>query len=1148
VDPERAALIARDDLARTIVAMLNAVGAEATRAALGVALWGDAAPLGPLGEALDMPATMLERVLSNAIELGILEHDDRSIRFRHDRLRSAVLAASAARSPPLAAVMADRLINRGDAGDATLLPVALRLRLQGGLEDVDPGLWRDRFTVGAKVARLGMDLDSATLFAEVAWRLRGLSGRMDVQVERALLREAAMAASDRNDAEATSQRLDALFQLPRNDVDLGDDYELAIVALRLVGRPDDAWRTARAGLERLGLKTPDTVRPWHIALPLLRWKLRQTFSGDRGPPALDGPPDAIAKVGNAAGTMAYERSPLMSAFLVLRGYERLRPTSRGLPLWQANDAFLAAMLGDFERAARLGERAAAAVSKPGYNGFARAATLYRALYWGSIWRRPQASLRARCREVRDLALTEGDLIQAAVAIRNWIMIGWRTTGSLDGLARDIRQAQTELARLGDRDVHAFVSSVLSAVRSLSALDGVVDSERAPMPGERPDWARSVSHDNALLVIELASVHRDWRYTREVVRRTPAFKKNISSHPRGADWRFHDGLARLKCGERLLRADVAYLERAVRLNPTDNRVKLLVLRAEQCRIKGRATQCLAAYATAAELAERGDSRLEAGVALEGAAEAARAFSNPQLAADYERRAQAVWRSWGATVKLTEPLGEANREGALVGELADARTQAISAERVAKARSRFLADVAHELRTPLQSMQGLLDLAADDPSSLDLANLRDVFVSLKTVVNDLTDFGALSSGEMAVVLAKVSIVELMKAECAVGAVFAREQGAEVVLEIEPGLPNLIGSDGPRVRQVLRNLLSNAAKYGGPGCIQVTLTREPDSLANGAMLRLVVEDQGPGLDSAALVHVFEPFDRGARAGDGLGLGLGLAVSRRIAGALGGSLHAENRSTGGARFVFRFPLRLPPADPAPSIQDARALNILLAEDVPLVRRVLAAILETHGHEVTEADNGDEALALLSALDFDLAILDLGMPILSGLEVLKALKSRPGHAPAPPVILLTASGDETIETTARAAGAASVLRKPVSAAELLQSVNEMRGLHGGTPVRDTLQREMLALRGQALEELITRIDALLANKDASGSSRAAQAHSMAGLAAQFDWPDVATAADRIEQALRDGAPPPSDALSVLSRARAQLAQSDRKSASIVPS
>jgi signal transduction histidine kinase/ActR/RegA family two-component response regulator len=1117
IDAARAAAIGRDDLARTLVKGLASASADAQSLALAAALFGDSAPVSGLAAALDYSGQRLEAAIATVASLGIVEQHELIVRFRHDRLRAAVQGLGLQDVRSLAAEMADRLAAVRDPEEHDWrLP--LRLRHYAGVDRTIPAIWRDRFASGANAARAAMDIDAASRFADSGWLLRAEYGPGDAISDRLLVREAILAAADRNDATSVIERIGCLLDRPVTWAEMGDDYELAIAALRLVGEKERAWELSRSGLARFGMKLPEVATPLRLLAPLARWKFRHTFM--RRPVMAATSPvavDPLTKIGNAAGALAFERSPLMAALLALNGVERASPTTRQSPLLLANDVFLCAMRGEFEEAARLGEIAFDVARAPGYRGYAHASTLYRALYWGVIWRRPQGSLRQYCRTIRELALAEGDLIQAAVAIRNWVMVGWRTAPSLSELRQEIVQARVELARLGDADVQQFVAATAGAVDHLLGLEvatPVVEAFRAP--ADAPAWALNVHHGNPLLTIELASLHGDWDYIRRLVDRTPQFRRNLDSHPRGADWRFHDGLARLRRGERVIRRDMAYLRRAARLNPADNHAKLLILRAEALRSRGRQADCLAAFAEAVEAANSGWSRLEAGVACECAAHAARSFGNGALAEHYDRRARDVWVAWGARIKVGRAAPHIDPGAAegqpLVDRVAEAESQALVAERNARARSRFLADVAHELRTPLQGMQGLLDLAAAEPDQLDLTSIRDVFSSLKTVVNDLTDFGALSSGDAPLEKRPTPIIDLVRSECDVAASFAREHGATVELTIAPDVPPVVDTDGPRVRQVLRNLLSNAAKYGRGGSISVSLAVADEQLI------MTVEDRGPGFTAADLLHLFEPFERGARAGDGQGLGLGLALSRRIALRLEGALAAENRPDGGARFSFVFPLESVEAKAPDEALSARTgLRILLAEDVPLVRRVLSAILESQGHEVTEAEDGLEASALISALDLDLAILDLGMPGLNGLEVLQCIGARAGGwEAAPPVILLTASGEADIREQAVRAGAAGVLRKPVSAEELARAVARFCPSGSADPGAPSLGDMLGKLRDEARADLSARIDTLALS---GGASLASDAHRIAGLAAQFGWPDIAATADAVERAALDDDP-----------------------------
>ena len=738
-------------------------------------------------------------------------------------------------------------------------------------------------------------------------------------------------------------------------------------------------------------------------------------------------------------------------------------------------------------------------------------SLYRAIYWGTIWRRPLAELRPRCAEVRDQAIAEGDLVTAATALRNSMMLGWRTVPSLQALDREIVALERELEWLGEpaAKVQAFeLRRIIAWLRDRDApplvglAEELANSAGVPGGGTRP---------RAVLALEVASLSGDWSAAMGLVRRLAPLKSAFDSHPGGVIWRFHEGIYRLKTGRALPSSDFAYVRRAAELNPADHRHKLLVLQAERLRGRGKAA-CLGVYAVAVDAAAASAFRLEAGLTAELAAEAAREFGHPELAERYLERAQEVWRDWGAVAKL-RPDNKGSSAHALP-QILEAQAQAAAARRDDRAKSRLLADVAHELRTPLQGMQGLLDLAARDPAAMDLDAFREVFGSLKVVIDDLTDYGALSSGEAPLGAEPTSLPDLVRSEFSVAAGHPALRGARLELDIAADVPAAVATDPARIRQVIRNLLSNAAKYGGGEFMRLTLSRSGTTINGDTRLSLAVEDSGPGLRDGDALLIFEPFERGARQGDGKGLGLGLALSRKIARRLGGDLTAENRREGGARFIFSF------AAPAVEVQaestrtPIRPLRILLAEDVALSRRVIAALLRREGHQVVEAEDGTRALAEARHGGFELLILDMSMPGASGVEVLKGI----GGAHGAKTILLTASSSEEVAAEALAAGVDLVLRKPLSAAELGSALSELFQAPARPQPPPAISEELAQLTKAARVELEERV-ALLNRRQGhrTAGDNAAEAHRIAGLAAQFGWPDVAEQAEAVERAFKVG-------------------------------
>jgi signal transduction histidine kinase/DNA-binding NarL/FixJ family response regulator len=1074
----------------------------ARRLALALAVWGDGAPARWLQFGLAMTAGDFDAATSRLEALGLARGrvdaaGARTLRFVHDRLRTQVLEDAGDAAPWLAGELADRLTACDPADWPSVAYAALHLRQAGGLEGVEAGAWRDRFAHGAAEARSRLDTAAASAFAENAWRLAALAPPPDVAGQRLMLREALLAAADRQDVESAKVRGAALIATARSDADLGEDQELAIGALRACGDTEAAWTAAVAALARRGLKTPSKV-----GLPQLIWARREWRRSQRqGARRTDGEAvGGMTRTAHAAATLAFERDPASAVYITCLGSVRARRDLRARAFWDSVDAYLSAVFGDFAEAACLGQRAVEGMAE---DAVFRASALYRAYYFGLIWVRPMAELRGHCATIHDLALLEGDLATAMIAVRNNALTGWRTHRSLPELRRELEESLREAGRLGDATVLAGVTAFAQAAEIALQPPG---AQPTTCGGEPATVESQALLSQPLVRLELASFQGDWIRAAALAREVAPLRRGADSHPGGVVWRFHETLARLKTGRRARRSDMAYIRKAAALNPVDHWPKLKILEAEMLRVR-RPAAALEAYAKAVEAALATSGPLEAGLACECAAEAARAARRPDLAERYDAEAQTVWTGWGAAAKLDGVPADGDN-----GHLAAARAATVAAEREACAKSRFLADVAHELRTPLQGMQGLLDLAAEDRRTLNLTALRDVFASLRTIVDDLTDFGAVGSGEARLTAASVDIAALARSEVAVLAGYGE---GRLALKLSEDLPALVESDGARVRQVLRNLLSNAVKYGEGGPIEVSVNVVAGDTPGAVEIEMVVDDGGPGLNDVELRRIFEPFERGAAAGDGRGFGLGLALSRRIAEQLGGSLNAENRAQGGARFTFQLPARLAETPPAAPADAVRTLVVLLAEDVALVRQVLAANLRRAGHQVHEAADGLEAWRLYRSQRFDLVILDWSMPGLGG-ERLLARMNGTGAQPRPPVIVLTASTDLAIAEAAHAAGAERLLRKPVSAGELASAVARVCGpAEAGVLPQAAFDREMAELRSAARVQLESRIGALVGAWREGAPLSADEAHRIAGLAAQFGWGGVAEAADRLEHHLR---------------------------------
>ncbi len=260
-----------------------------------------------------------------------------------------------------------------------------------------------------------------------------------------------------------------------------------------------------------------------------------------------------------------------------------------------------------------------------------------------------------------------------------------------------------------------------------------------------------------------------------------------------------------------------------------------------------------------------------------------------------------------------------------ELARARE---AAEEAVRAKSQFLANISHELRTPMHGILsyarfGLRDARDVPPEELEdyFRNIDDCGNSLTSLLDDLLDLAKFEAGRMSMAIAEVSLPDVVSDAADEFASLYSEMGVSLSLELDDAVPEL-PADRTRLLQVLRNLLSNAVKFSPPGGQVVVSLR-----ISGDIARLCVTDQGRGIPPDELEHIFDKFVQASgthpRTG---GTGLGLAISREIVEAHGGRIWAENRPEGGARMVFEIPLSGPPAraeevpeEPKPRVNHGR-------------------------------------------------------------------------------------------------------------------------------------------------------------------------------------------------------------------------------------
>lgn len=362
----------------------------------------------------------------------------------------------------------------------------------------------------------------------------------------------------------------------------------------------------------------------------------------------------------------------------------------------------------------------------------------------------------------------------------------------------------------------------------------------------------------------------------------------------------------------------------------------------------------------------------------------------------------------------------------------------AERLAEAdrmKDEFLATLSHELRNPLAPLRNGLEILhrttdAAAPSARIHAMMERQVDHLVRLVDDLMEVSRITRGKVALQVEPVELATVVESALEV-AQPAIDGGAHRLLVDMPDTPVVLQGDRVRLAQILANLLNNAAKYSEPGgSISLGASVEGDALV------LRITDTGFGMEPSEIPRLFEMFARGdrVRASHQGGLGIGLALARRLAELQGGSLDATSEGPGrGSTFELRLPL---PAQAAPASRadqpeavGSLSMRVLLVDDNADVGGSLAETLRLFGAEVHLLHDGAAALDAFDGVSPDVAILDIGMPVVTGHDVARGLRSR---GVVIPLIALTGWGQDDDRQRALAAGFDHHLVKPVAVPELV--------------------------------------------------------------------------------------------------------------------
>ena len=452
---------------------------------------------------------------------------------------------------------------------------------------------------------------------------------------------------------------------------------------------------------------------------------------------------------------------------------------------------------------------------------------------------------------------------------------------------------------------------------------------------------------------------------------------------------------------------------------------------------------------------GDERLAVEAIKRGAMDYV--VKTPEAMVALPQTVERVMREWQLRFEhreVQEGLTHARRElEAMDRQLREERARsnrlALQAHAADVAKGAFLANISHEIRTPMNAVLGFSRLARELPDLPSvarryLATIESKGQDLLRLIDNAVDMARLEAGQLDLAPSVVNVPALVSDLVESLKIKASAKGLALACDLAPGVPADLLGDATRVGQVLYNLLDNAIKFTERGRVEVSVSPVPGGEPDGPVtLRFEVRDTGPGIPEGKRSLLFGLFSQleSSEMRRHSGLGLGLAVSKHLVERMGGEIGLASGEREGSVFFFTAPFARAAATGSagaptmsPSSAAVKPARILLAEDDPDCRTLVAEIMARHGHSVRAERDGAAALLAWESGEFDLVFVDLRMPTLDGFDLVRSIRAREQETGRHvPVVALTACVLEDEEARCRAAGMDACVAKPFREETLLE-------------------------------------------------------------------------------------------------------------------